>query len=1135
MPSFFRALRGKDNNSKAKAKNAPQSQAPQKPQKQAWDDAWTRRKIAPEEVRELVNVCSQELKSRGALVHAPHLEQPFLLLPFRPNADPSAAKNFVRNYFKHGEGPSPQLTGAELHKEARLVEPLVLCSVIKWCWARLPGGVVGWDVYELFRSGEIGSNMAKQAFDTLVPLSIDSDARKSIIFDFFDLLAAVAANGKTNGLGGRKLSRLAGWWAFDHADTGMGFDGGYKAWARAADASSHLFFAYLRARAPDEIPGSSGISQLPRSLLALLSQTEYPPHTPSLLQRTTSKAVMIVERVSPTPYSLLQRANTFDYQELGRDTDPVLVRFGDCEDALEALSFESRRVLDAISSTNASASIQMEHSRLASASDSSWSRFQDMGFSSLLDAPQENGAAMHEKTSPHRLRTTPASGRTDFNRPTTPSWADFLSSGFSDDPTRRGPNNMLTLPPDQVLPPLTPPRVQSSQSHVRHGLKRDDLDQPELNATSRVDIDETFWWVWMSSLAGEEPAERKSAFGRCAFVETEPKVTGGGWLVLEEQVKGAAAPLKDDVKIVEKKSRFTFGRKSRQRRGSTGKKPPVPKLDAKMAASTPALARKQPTPDQESRVHQAAAELAHQQQYDDDDGPPNAERRGRREFDAESRTQSVLTLGTPMATNMHRDAGPAMQWANKYDKEQIRAKYLGDPNMGIGSPRAPSIASTMDLISATKFDGSKQRDLNLLHQQEEPPTVSGAQFKEEFDESLMEKPPPPLPKDGGVDTKESRHKPQISEATTLSPNDLNQIARKPVGSMDEDPRRQDHPAFRQSPDRKPEDGSNGHASPAAAAASAAMKNSNAKQAPQPQQAEALQKSKVGSTRKFKNLFSRKKPDEDEVPEALRMQRQINSKKHGQKTLRKPPPSSKQDHRRATPVKEEPKVEERPVSSATQPDYSGEPGPEVETASFDHDDRNQYRDSYPDSDNANRSTAHFSNFTQGPLEDQPAFAGDDDKDDLADGESTPEARPTSAGFRTRAAERLVQDQEPHEKAGHEEFATPMELNADDEDEHGLVDEEPEADEGHHAPPPPPSAPPPVPADMSQDRWAQIRKNAAERRSEEHTHASRTSQSNATERTDDGETSGEESIESRVARIRARVAQLTGNQEAGSSRP
>ena len=76
------------------------------------------------------------------------------------------------------------------------------------------------------------SSMARDSFATFLPLSVDSDARMRIIFDYFDLLAAIAAHGKTNGFGGRKLSRLAGWWAFAHTDQGEGFDGGYRSWAR---------------------------------------------------------------------------------------------------------------------------------------------------------------------------------------------------------------------------------------------------------------------------------------------------------------------------------------------------------------------------------------------------------------------------------------------------------------------------------------------------------------------------------------------------------------------------------------------------------------------------------------------------------------------------------------------------------------------------------------------------------------------------------------------------------------------------------------------------------------------------------------------------------------------------------------
>jgi hypothetical protein len=76
------------------------------------------------------------------------------------------------------------------------------------------------------------SHMARDSFKTFIPLSVDNDARAGIIFDFFDLLAAIAAHSKSNGFGGRKLSRMAAWWAFEHSDNGNGFEGGYKSWLR---------------------------------------------------------------------------------------------------------------------------------------------------------------------------------------------------------------------------------------------------------------------------------------------------------------------------------------------------------------------------------------------------------------------------------------------------------------------------------------------------------------------------------------------------------------------------------------------------------------------------------------------------------------------------------------------------------------------------------------------------------------------------------------------------------------------------------------------------------------------------------------------------------------------------------------
>lgn len=97
---------------------------------------------------------------------------PFLLLPFRPSSDPSAAKTFIRNYFYPPVNRSKLTAEAlikelrmtdvmvrqpqRLHSIARLTEIQVLVAVMKWCWARLPGGVVTWEAYQGFKVGERG-------------------------------------------------------------------------------------------------------------------------------------------------------------------------------------------------------------------------------------------------------------------------------------------------------------------------------------------------------------------------------------------------------------------------------------------------------------------------------------------------------------------------------------------------------------------------------------------------------------------------------------------------------------------------------------------------------------------------------------------------------------------------------------------------------------------------------------------------------------------------------------------------------------------------------------------------------------------------------------------------------------------
>lgn len=95
---------------------------PAPPPKPLWEgDAWTRKAVEPEEIQELLRGCTNELKSRA-------LDMPFLLLPFRPASDPSAARTFIRNFFSMQRGT--ELKGERLEQELMLTEPMV-CTILE--------------------------------------------------------------------------------------------------------------------------------------------------------------------------------------------------------------------------------------------------------------------------------------------------------------------------------------------------------------------------------------------------------------------------------------------------------------------------------------------------------------------------------------------------------------------------------------------------------------------------------------------------------------------------------------------------------------------------------------------------------------------------------------------------------------------------------------------------------------------------------------------------------------------------------------------------------------------------------------------------------------------------------------------
>ncbi|SPO02273.1 related to morphogenesis-related protein MSB1 [Cephalotrichum gorgonifer] len=1004
MAGFFSRFRSRDGKKSKKGESTDAGEAAP----QRWADASARTSVEPEEIQELIRRCTEELKSRA-------LRHPFLLLPFRPASDPSAVRTFIRHFFD----PSQSIRGETLAQELRMTEVMVISGIVKWCWSRLSGGVVGWDAYELFKVGEQDSNMARDSFKTFIPLSVDNGARSCIIFDFFDLLSAIAAHGKTNGFGGRKLSRMAAWWAFEHKDSGSGFDGGYKTWINAADATSHLFFAYLRSLSPQG--QVTGITMLPMSLQKLLQETEYPPQRPSLMQSTTNKVLMHVDTVSPTPFALLRRGNHFQY----RDDDRGLSEYSEYDDPVQALTEECRRVLRAISSSNQSQVSSSKHS--TSLRDASWSRFEDIGFTTTLEEDDEDDESGFPRKPAMSLRSTPATGN-GLARPTTPSWADFMSSGFVDENGGRQTNTLL--PPEKALPRIeTTVRQRSSQSH-RPRLESDRTVEPgELASITHVELDDAFWWVWMCSLAPEETAERKSAFGRCAVVETNIKLAK--WLIMEEMVVGSGPEPDAGAYIAEKKKGFfswTRRGKGLNRRKSTAGKQT---LDKGFNQNHPlGLSKTSIGPDQHARIQAAAAQLQAKQNHEED--RLQAERRGRSDED-HLKTTSIMTL-QPAIVN---EASHAMKWASKYDKEAIKTAYLADSSAGRGIERSPSRAN-----GHTATNGARPATPD-----QEP--------------QITEK---------GLEAPQGVHPAERAEASSPIPpakNDVDDAAVAPVenkASLEAG-----------SPDSKKHKKLQKEKAPVAAPP------------PTPPSSGGLRK-----------LFGRKNraskvPDNAaaELNGMLQQERDVTtptaSAPSAPVAAAAPTPAPAPAPAAApapAPVSPSPiRIEEARTPTKPAPAPFTEPTYTEPTYN-----PSMHSNSEPDADDVADANKEFARFDQGPLTEQPAFVGDDsDTDDALPPPISRRAREVGEPLipvPKRSSDRLSEAQQPQS----------------------------------------------IPA---LDRWAQIRKNAAERAAQqealEKQREALPKQDTVSKHDGDDETSGEETIESRVARIKARVAELTGNME------
>jgi hypothetical protein len=270
-----------------------------------------------------------------------------------------------------------------------------------------------------------------------------------------------------------------------------------------------------------------------------VSKTPIAPGATSILRVTLS-----VRNVSPTPFALLDRLARHSFvqtnpNERGDALEAIIEAQSEHGDPTKALTNECLRVLRLIAATNESDDLTAAFLRTPnSLGDKTWTRFADLGFEGLesedSDDDDYSRSASPEPFGEHRPRRRDYLG---VNRPKTPSWGDFLVSGFANDGQQA---SGFSLPPDKLLPPInttTLPNVNSSRRSVpsRDGYKSTlhELEKGEVKSVERSRVDDALWSVWMESLCGEELEENKAVFGRCVVAETNALDTGRRWIVVE--------------------------------------------------------------------------------------------------------------------------------------------------------------------------------------------------------------------------------------------------------------------------------------------------------------------------------------------------------------------------------------------------------------------------------------------------------------------------------------------------------------------------------------------------------------------------------------------------------------------------
>lgn len=418
------------------------------------------------DIKDLIHMITSELKSSGSKV-------PYIFLPFRLQNDDKKLSFFLQKVLQNLNHPDL------VKKIIKRTDCFTLVSALKFLWCRLPNScVIGWDAYKKFKQQEKEQDYPKNAFLEIMPNCLSSADHASIVYDFLDLLVRVAAYTKENHLSGRKISKMAGMWAFsgplpkslkESTSSSLGFSNyyadenrhsfidGLEEWLPASEATFHLLLSFLRSMLPSD---TSTKVKIQRSLQALLASNPYPPENTISSAHLTSMPLITVysRKLSSDPIELLARTS-------------------------KTLLFDKPEFFEAIEDY-----VVLKH---------------------LFKDPNEN---IIEKLTPE--------SRKIVDKLCTDKKYYLLKNGWSqeDEDARRKRS------------------VDSSEDD--YGYDDDDDDDDGFNvhkaSVSRIAIDDYYIWAWMSSISAESSDAKRQLFGKTLVAEFEFQQDQVKWLIIQE-------------------------------------------------------------------------------------------------------------------------------------------------------------------------------------------------------------------------------------------------------------------------------------------------------------------------------------------------------------------------------------------------------------------------------------------------------------------------------------------------------------------------------------------------------------------------------------------------------------------------